>query len=313
MSFSKEVKRELSVLEGEECCLKAELIAIIRGRSECVLSNSKVNLVITSTSLSIVRRITYLFKKLFQKNVEIIVKEQKKLDGKDLYVITCFDALDILKSLSLIDNEYNFKKISLNKFLCKDCCKQGLLRGYFLMKGSVNDPKTSRYHFEIVTTDEDDAKMLEETLKLINVKSNIIKREKGYVVYLKKAEAIGDVLRYMGAINASFNFEDERISKDYHNYVNRIMNCDISNQQKAIKSAASQLEDIALLEEKVGHINLTERLINAIVLRNSFPDYSLAELSERSEETVGKYISKSGLSHCFRDINILANKYRKKN
>lgn len=311
ISFSKEVKEELSVLEGDECCLKAELIAIIRGRSECVLQNNKVNLVVTTTSLSITRRVTYLFKKLFQVKVDRVIKKQNKLNNKDIYVITAHDVLSVLKSLHLIDENYNFQKLELNEFLKKDCCKQGLLRGYFLMRGSVNNPKTSRYHFEIVTDYEEDALMLKETLALVDIKSMIIKRTKGYVLYIKKAEAIGDVLRFMGAYNSSFAFEDERIRKDYGNYVNRIMNCDISNQQKAIASAAKQIEDIALLEEKVGHINLSPRLINAIILRTTYPDDSLADLSNRSEEVIGKYISKSGLCHCFKDIHILAEEYRK--
>jgi DNA-binding transcriptional regulator WhiA len=51
--------------------------------------------------------------------------------------------------------------------------------------------------------------------------------------------------------------------------------------------------------------------MNAIILRTSFPDDSLSQLSDKSEETVGRFISKSGLSHCFRDIDELVQEIKK--
>ena len=79
----------------------------------------------------------------------------------------------------------------------------------------------------------------------------------------------------------------------------------MANVQKALNSANSQLENIKYLTEHQGLVQLTQRLTDAIVLRTSFPEYSLADLSDVSEETVGRYISKSGLSHCFKDIESL--------
>jgi DNA-binding protein WhiA len=90
------------------------------------------------------------------------------------------------------------------------------------------------------------------------------------------------------------------------------MNCDVANEQKAIVTAAIQLENISYLNNNCGIMNLTPRLVDAIVLRTTFPDDSLSQLSEKSEETVGHYISKSGLSHCFRDINSLVQRMKKK-
>ncbi|HEY8396193.1 MAG TPA: DNA-binding protein WhiA, partial [Bacilli bacterium] len=98
---------------------------------------------------------------------------------------------------------------------------------------------------------------------------------------------------------------------DLNNYVNRIMNCDVANEQKAIASAAKQLENIKFLEKNYGLMNLTPRLLDAVVLRMTYPDDSLAELSANSEKTIHRYLSKSGLSHCFNDLEKLVEEIKK--
>ena len=37
-------------------------------------------------------------------------------------------------------------------------------------------------------------------------------------------------------------------------------------------------------------------------MRTKNPDATLQELSDLSEECIGRYISKSGLSHCYKDL-----------
>ena len=184
------------------------------------------------------------------------------------------------------------------------CCKSALIRGLFLVQGSVNNPETDNYHLEVILNNIEDVNYITNILQMVNIHPKMIERSKGYVLYLKKSEQIGDFLNYIGAVNNLFQFEDKRIKKDYNNYVNRIINCDIANEQKAMNSARIQLDNIKFLTENQGLVNLTQRLTDAILLRTTYPDYSLSELSSVSEEVIGKYIPKSGLSHCFKDIEI---------
>ena len=44
------------------------------------------------------------------------------------------------------------------------------------------------------------------------------------------------------------------------------------------------------------------------MLRTKYPESSLSDLSEVSEEEIGRKISKSGLNHCFKDIHELYEK-----
>ena len=48
-----------------------------------------------------------------------------------------------LVDLTIIDEEYNFIE-EINE----DFIPDAVIRGFFLAKGSINDPKSSRYHLE---------------------------------------------------------------------------------------------------------------------------------------------------------------------
>ena len=189
--------------------------------------------------------------------------------------------------------------------LRSDECKSALLRGLFLVQGSINDPATSNYHLEIVLDNPSDFLIFKDILDYYGINMKLINRRKGYVMYLKKSEQIGDFLKFIGADNSVFYFENQRIMRDYNNSINRVINCDIANEEKMMRSARKQLDDIEYLLNHKGLMELPERIINAINLRTKFPEYSLQELSDESFDTVGKYISKSGLSHCFSSISKL--------
>lgn len=313
MSFSSEVKKELANIEADNCCIKAELYGIIKYKATLKLSQAGLGFEIITTSNVVARRIVQLFKKVYNSLIDIYTAKRTKLDYKTKYILNinnnCFD---ILKDLKIMNDDYSLNEQINYEILKKDCCKSALLRGLFLVQGSVNNPETDNYHLEVILNNIEDVNYITNILQMVNIHPKMIERSKGYVLYLKKSEQIGDFLNYIGAVNNLFQFEDKRIKKDYNNYVNRIINCDIANEQKAMNSARIQLENIKFLTENQGLVNLTQRLTDAILLRTTYPDYSLSELSSVSEEVIGKYITKSGLSHCFKDIEILCEEIKGK-
>ena len=110
----------------------------------------------------------------------------------------------------------------------------------------------------------------------------------------------------MGVVNNLFDFENERIKRDLNNVVNRMINCDMANGDKMQKAAKRQLDAINFIEETKGFESLSIRLMEAVTLRINNPEGSLQDLSDESEEIIGRYISKSGLNHCFRDLESYA-------
>lgn len=303
MSFSSEVKKELSKIDADNCCIKAELYGIIRYKAAIKLSQAGLGFEVVTTSNVVARRIVQLFKKVYNSEIDILAAKRTKLDYKTKYIININkNCYDILKDLKIMNDDYSLNEQLNFELLKKDCCKSALVRGLFLAQGSVNDPESDNYHLELTLNHEEDIKYITKILSSVNINLKVIERSKGYVLYLKKSDQIGDLLNYIGAVNCLFQFEDKRIKKDYNNYVNRIINCDIANEQKAMQTAKTQLENIKFLTENQGLVNITQRLTDAILLRTTYPDYSLSELSSVSEEVIGKYVTKSGLSHCFKDI-----------
>ena len=88
-------------------------------------------------------------------------------------------------------------------------------------------------------------------------------------------------------------------------------NCDMANEARSEQAAKRQLAAIKKIEEKIGYANLSSRLMGAILLRTDYPYYTLSDLSEVCDED-SKYfdgpMSKSGISHCLREIEEMAKK-----
>lgn len=300
MSFAQEVKKEIANLKVEEQFLKAELYGFIKLKSEIVIRNKKIVCELKTNLLPIVRKITSAIKHLYKVNVEVLEKERKNLDKKNIYVITIDDKCkEILKDLQIIDDDYNYIE-EINE----EYDVESVLRGFFLAKGSINDPQNARYHFEIACNTIHEGTYIVKHFNEFDIYSKLSQRRGSYIVYIKKAEQIGDALKVVGSTNCMFEFENERIKRDLNNVVNRIINCDMANSDKTQKAALRQLEQIEYLEKHIGFEGLPIRLMEAVTLRTKYPDATLQELSDASEECIGRSISKSGLTHCFKDLEL---------
>ncbi|MEG0995055.1 MAG: DNA-binding protein WhiA [Bacilli bacterium] len=184
------------------------------------------------------------------------------------------------------------------------------LRGVFLAKGSINDPKTSRYHLEILVDWENEANNIADLLNSFSLNSKIINREKGYMVYIKEAEKISDFLRIISASIAVMYFEDIRIYRDHKNMTNRLNNCEQANIDKIIETANNQINYINKIKDIMGLDILDDKLKEASLYRLKYPDASLFELSNIITIETGNKITKPGLSHRFKKIEEFSNKLK---
>lgn len=300
MSFAQDVKKEIANLKVEEPFLKAELYGILKLKSELVIRNKQIVCELKTNMLAIVRRISSIIKQIYKVNVEVLEKTRPNLDYKNIYVVIINESCkEILQDLKIIDEEYNYIE-EINEELDVE----SIIRGFFLGKGSINDPKSSRYHFEISCNTLSEATYVIKQFNEFGIYSKMSTRRGNYIVYVKKAEQIGDVLKVIGSTTCMFDFENERIKRDLNNVVNRIINCDMANSDKTQKTASKQLSQIEYIEKTVGFESLSIRLMEAVTLRIKNPDATLQELSDVSEEVIGRYISKSGLTHCFKDLEL---------
>jgi len=307
MSFSTEIKTELQSLKQLDCCNRAELSALLHIGGSIEMNNQGLNLVFQTTNNAVARRFMVLFKSLYDMEMTVIKKQSKKLRIHDVFIIKITDKVDILLSeLSLMNEDAMFFRDVDESIIEKECCKKSYLRGAFLATGSINSPETSSYHLEIQAFSLEQANVLKDIANYFHLNAKTTKNKRGYITYIKEAERIADFLRVIGASNSLFQFEDSRIKRDFKNSINRVINCDIANEKKALDAAAKQLKYIEIIETY--NKDVSKSMKEAIFLRKKYPDSSLLELSYASLEHFDTQISKSALNHRFRAIKDLANK-----
>jgi cell division protein WhiA len=310
MSFASETKKELTQIESDDCCGRAELSALIRMNGTLSFSNRQLSLDIQTENAAIARRI-YTFLKRFYPSfpVELLVRKKMRLKKNNVYICRVRDgSKQILEDLFIISEDFQFQQDIDKSLISKTCCKRAYLRGAFLAGGSVNNPETSSYHLEIYSLYKDHADSLVELMNGFQLNSKTIERKKGFVSYLKEAEKISDFLSIAGAHVALLKFEDVRIIRDMRNSVNRLVNCETANLNKTIDAALRQVENIRFIDEMIGIDQLPERLREIARLRVEYQDVTLKELGEMV--STGN-VSKSGVNHRLRKIDEIAESLRK--
>jgi len=308
MSFTSKIKEEVCNLTTTKTDEISELSALIRNLGiiypnyfQIITENENVSSHIFNLlqrNYDITPRITVRRGYNFNKNLQYILEVKQKKE-------------EILEDLSIIENG----KMSMipKTYIYDDFeLKRDYLRGVFLSCGSMNDPKTSRYHLEFVFSDFEYAEFIQELLNQFHLNAKWLKRENKYMVYMKEAEKIGDFLRVIGADRATLYYEDIRIFREEKNRANRLNNCEQANVEKQMETAFQQVKEIEYLKEKDVFELLDEKVQEVASYRLKYPEVSLLELSEIISKETGNQITKSGLHHRFKKIKDLVKKMKAK-
>jgi cell division protein WhiA len=276
MSFAAQTKKELTMVEGDSCCERAELSALIRMNGSVALTSKRIVLDIASENAAIARRIYTLLKRHFAVAMELLVRKKMRLKKNNVYVVRVPAGVEeLLKALAITTEGFQFDPSIDKNLIKKPCCKRAYLRGAFLAGGSVNNPEGSSYHLEIASLYEEHCRALVDLANKFQLNARFIERKKGFILYIKEGEKIIEFLSIIGAHQALFKFEDVRIMRDMRNSVNRIVNCETANLNKTIGAAVRQIDNIKLLEKEVGLENLPDKLREVAETRLKHPDINL--------------------------------------
>ena len=306
MSFSTDIKNEVARLDSSKEELISELSAIVRNSA---VIEDKVTIYIENNSVA--RRIFKLFKSVYDVTPVITVRNKYFNNGYS-YILVVKDKLrEILDDLSVVKDGL-FLDIPKDYIYSDEDLVRAYLRGLFLVTGSINDPKTSKYHLEFLVDDYDYAEFICDLLNNLNLNSRVIKRDRKYMVYIKEAEKISDFLRIIKSYNAVMYYEDIRIYRDHKNMTNRLNNCEQANMDKIFLTASSQIRDIKKLKEYDAYDLADEKIKIVMDYRLKYPEASLSELSEIISKETGHKITKSGLNHRFRKIREMVNNIENK-
>ncbi|WP_068777198.1 DNA-binding protein WhiA [Paenibacillus sp. FJAT-26967] len=307
MSFAAQTKKELTLIEADDCCEKAELSALIRMNGSVQLTNQRVVLDISTENAAIARRIYSLLKKRYKIHMELLVRKKMRLKKNNVYIVRVPNQVqEMLQDLHIVFEGFQFTP-GIDKSIVKsNCCRRAYLRGAFLAGGSVNNPEGSSYHLEIASMYQEHCEALCQLANRFELNARCIERKKGFVFYIKEGERIIEFLSIIGAHQALLRFEDVRIMKDMRNSVNRIVNCETANLNKTIGAAVRQIDNIRLLEREIGLESLPDKLREVAEIRLKHPDMNLKEVGDMLRGSV----SKSGVNHRLRKIDEMAEKIR---
>lgn len=295
MTFTTQIKEEITKEENNNIEDLTSLCTYLKFNA--TLEEDKMTVMVVNASVA--RWIFKLLKTNYNVLIKLTTRTMKRFKARNLYILEVKEKLDLIYK----DIDNIFKEINTSS----DEEKKAFLKGMFLACGSINDPKKNQYHLEFLVKEED-AKLIDDLLNSLKIKSKVLKRDREYMVYVKSSENISDFIKYLGAFNALFYFEDIRIYKDHKNMVNRLNNCEQANVERTLKSSKTILDNIKYLEDNDLLMLLDDRSKEIIEYKKKYPDTSLGELAGIITMETNKSITKSGINHHFRKINALVKK-----
>lgn len=297
-SFTTTIKDEITKIETLRPESSAEALAYIK--TSGVFKDDALCLYIENASVA--RRMFNLLKRLYKIDIKLTIRTQKRFNIKTMYI------LEIKEKVTEIMNDVELLVRQVIEYSEEE--RASFIKGIFLACGSINDPSKSKYHLELLVTDSDLANLAHRVLLSLNFSSKILKRDKGYMIYIKASEEISDFIKMLGAINSLFYYEDIRIYRDHKNMVNRLNNCEQANVEKSMKTCNEQLANIKYLKENDLLTLLDEKVLTVIDYREKYPETTMSELADIISIETDYNITKSGINHHFRKIKELVEKHR---
>lgn len=306
-SFTRNVKEEVALFDNRtDLEFKSLLSGFIKINGNLVLRQGHWVITVRSENIKVVTLIYKKIRQLYPVNSRIIISEKKKLrsseDDKVFYIEIDHGGREVLKDLGIYSEDKAFDALPSGELVSKQENRKAYLAGAFLASGSVNSPVNKNYHLEIAVNSLSYAEYLVRMVKKFNIQMKIIQRRKQYVVYVKKSDQISDFLNLIGAWRNLLDFESYRIQRDQYNSLNRIYNCDISNEKRAMDTGMSQFKDIEWYDQKFGINRLDEPLRIVAKARLNNPEATYVELTEYIYQTNGIKLSKPGVSYRMKKV-----------
>lgn len=296
MSFSFDTKNELCKLPVQKlCCARAEAYGILLYCN--TFSSTEVRIITENPNFA--ARLPKLFHRAF--NLRFDRVPEPEVPGKMVFQITDPKKLDHIINLLGYDPRQNLVLHINFAMLEEECCRASFLRGIFFAGGSITDPQ-KRYHLELTTSHAQASREMEVLLRECGYPPKSVSRNSSFVTYFKQSDQIEDFLTLIGAPVAAMKIMSAKLEKDLRNSVNRRLNCDSANLDKAVEAAQEQLESIRRLQVAGLLEQLPDKLQTTAALRLENPELTLSELAEEFDPPV----SKSCLNHRLRKIMELA-------
>ena len=285
-SYTQEVKSELARIYEDDRELS---IAEIAGMLSVSKGADTERIDFFNSSAAVTRKLFKLIKKnIPNAKVEVAAVRTKVLRKTMKYAVRIF----------LTRHTETFINLTFDKIFERPILGVSYLRGAFLASGSVNRPeKKSRLEISFATPDA--AELAQKIFKIFDMNAGLYERKGLFVTYIKENDSVCDFIGIIGAEKAVEHFEVARNVKEVRAMVNRIVNCETANLNRAVDAAQKQIADIRLILEK--KIEVEDHIKKAMDFRLQYPADSISELAAKM------YLTKQGLLYRLKVIHELAN------
>ena len=313
MSFSRESKVEIlgtMTIEDDTTAL-AFLSGLFHSCGQIEKKNGKLNFKIVSDVEELFGYVNDILKKFFGAQILPEVSENYNINKNTYYEIS-FDVERFKNMLldagvvDLDDGELRLKFDLDQNLLLEEDARRAFLRGVYIgastssikLSEGVAQSCGSGYHMEFSAQSDQFLTELSHILAEYNIIGKIFERKNSFVLYIKDAQTIQDLLALLGANNSVLALSNEMVTRELRNKVNRQVNCATANINKTVEASMKQTSAINTIEKTIGLESLPEDLQEVAVLRLANPEESLDELLKLS--TIK--LTRSGLAHRFRKL-----------
>jgi DNA-binding protein WhiA len=163
--------------------------------------------------------------------------------------------------------------------VARDHCRTAWLRGRFLANGSLS-LAGGRTHLEFVVPAAEAPELAARLAQVGLPASFRVRRGRGVVTW-KSGETIGTFLRRIGGSAALLEVEARQVSRALRGELNRVLNAESANLQRAVGAAGRQLAAIADLDAD-GRLHDQPYVVRVVAAaRRETPEATLGELADR--------------------------------
>lgn len=297
MSFASDVKNEIISFERAECCQSAMNYGLLL----FARSFSKDSISLLTENESVANAFADASFSLCNKKTPLQISDAGK------YKVNIEDGVQIAEILNNLGYDVKSFKRRINFANIPDsCCFSAFAAGAFLACGTVTDPD-KEYHLEFSLSTKGLCDDLVKIFDEFEIQPKTTLRGGAYVVYIKNSNDIEELLTRMGATETAMQLMGAKMFKDIRNTVNRKVNFESANLERAVAAATKQQEAIIKLTEKSGIDSLPEQLREIARLRLADIQLSSAEIAKMLPES----ISVSGVNHRFRKLIKMAEESEK--
>ncbi len=312
MSFSKESKLNIlseAIDEGENTI--AFLSGLFHSNGELSMRNGKWQGNIVTEIKELFEYVNGMVKRLYGDDLSLQIEDNYVINKTTYYSIVLPQTIAerVLVDcgiLKLGDSGYEIDFSINENIVCDEATKVAFIKGAYVgcstssIRISEEEVKktTSGYHLEFTSHNYNFLSGLSTLLAEFNIVTKLVQRKTLYVLYIKEAEVIKDLLALLGAHDSVLTLSNEMITREKRNMINRQVNCINANISRTVEASLRQVEAINTIISTIGLDSLAEDLQEVAFLRLANPEESLEELVTLSNIK----LTRSGLNHRLRKL-----------